>query len=119
MPPEPNCVTRRYPAFFSGFEETKHPFTTQDDLWRIDWLRAVADHPKFQGFFKGTVGLNGRCCLTAKVDRRGLIVGWLAYPPDFLPDDYGGDRFGLFPPKRTVGERLARFFKKFYHRLAG
>jgi hypothetical protein len=44
-------VKRRFPNFFSGFEETEHEVTTQEELLEIPWIKAYDEIPNHMGVF--------------------------------------------------------------------
>lgn len=99
----PNKVKRRYPAFFSGFEETENEFTTEAEFWKIEWVREIASYPAFMGYFWEPNYDSSKTMLISRSNGvkvpRNYVVAYLDHPPDFLPEhkrsDYG---FGKFPP---------------------
>ena len=44
-------LKRRFPNFFSGFEETEHEVNTLDELLEIPWVKAYSENPKFIGVY--------------------------------------------------------------------
>jgi hypothetical protein len=44
-------IKRRFPNFFSGFEETEHEVNTLDELLEIPWIKAYEEIPNHMGVF--------------------------------------------------------------------
>jgi len=44
-------IIRRFPNFFSGFEETEHEVNTLDELLEIPWIKAYEEIPNHMGVF--------------------------------------------------------------------
>jgi hypothetical protein len=44
-------LKRRFPNFFSGFEETEHEVNSFDELMEVPWIKAYTENPKFAGMF--------------------------------------------------------------------
>lgn len=44
-------VKRRFPNFFSGFEETEHEVNTLEELLELDWIKAYKEIPNHMGVF--------------------------------------------------------------------
>lgn len=82
----PNCLTRRYPSYFSGFEETKHHFTTKAEFLKIEWLVSATSGWGCYGLYKMRVGERHALVVArmgVKVPRYH-VIGWFTFPPDFL-----------------------------------
>lgn len=98
---ELNCLTRKYPAYFTDFEETKHYFTTKSEFLKIEWLVSATSGISSLGLYKTKVderyGLMA-CWLTYPFPRN-YVIGWFDYPPDFLPDWEDGKSSvkGIYP----------------------
>jgi hypothetical protein len=44
-------IKRRFPNFFSGFEETEHEINTLDELLEIPWIKAYDEIPNHMGMY--------------------------------------------------------------------
>jgi len=44
-------IKRRYPNFFTGFEETEHEVSTKEELMNIDWIKNYNKIPNHMGVF--------------------------------------------------------------------
>jgi hypothetical protein len=44
-------VKRRFPNFFSGFEETEHEVKTKEELLAIPWIKAYDEIPNHMGIY--------------------------------------------------------------------
>ena len=44
-------IQRRYPNYFSGFEETEHEVSSKEELLQIDWIEELLKIPNHMGMF--------------------------------------------------------------------
>ena len=44
-------IKRRYPNYFSGFEETEHDVSSKEELLQIDWIAELLKIPNHMGMF--------------------------------------------------------------------
>jgi hypothetical protein len=44
-------IKRRFPNFFTGFEETEHEVNSNEELMAIDWISSYKDIPNHLGVF--------------------------------------------------------------------
>ena len=44
-------IKRRYPNFFSGFEETEHEINSNEELLEIPWIKEYNKIPGYMGVF--------------------------------------------------------------------
>lgn len=44
-------VKRRFPNYFTGFEETEHEVNDYQDLISIDWIKDLNTHPTSMGMY--------------------------------------------------------------------
>jgi len=44
-------VKRRFPNFFTGFEETEHEVTSKEELLELDWVKNLLEIPNHIGMF--------------------------------------------------------------------
>jgi len=52
-------VKRRYPNYFSGFDETEHEINTLEELKEIDWIKGYDKIPGHMGVFYSPAGMKG------------------------------------------------------------
>lgn len=44
-------IKRRFPNYFSGFEETEHEVNSKKELLNIDWIKNYKDIPGWMGLY--------------------------------------------------------------------
>ena len=44
-------IKRRFPNFFTGFEETEHEVTSKEELLELDWVKHLLTIPNHMGMF--------------------------------------------------------------------
>ena len=44
-------VKRRFPNYFSGFDETEHEVSSNGDLMDIEWIKGYNDIPEWMGLY--------------------------------------------------------------------
>lgn len=89
-------VKRRYPNYFSGFEETEYNFKTVDELKEIDFIKGFMESPGFTklSIAKSTVNIS-YSHLMAEYNNDGKHTWWaIAY----FPDGYGDLELDDFVP---------------------
>jgi hypothetical protein len=49
-------LKRRFPNFFTGFEETEHEVNSLEDLHNIDWIKHLNEIPNWLGLYYSPSG---------------------------------------------------------------
>jgi len=44
-------IKRRFPNFFTGFEETEHEVNSKEELLELDWVKNLFEIPNHMGMF--------------------------------------------------------------------
>jgi len=50
-------IKRRYPNFFTGFEETENEVNSKEELLGVDWVKALLKIPNHIGVFYSPSGM--------------------------------------------------------------
>ena len=84
-------LTRRFPNYFTGFEETTHQVNNMEEMLAIDWVKNASEVDKFKrfslSFHPAMGGFPAQNHLMAEYEGGDVyfVIGRFDATPDFLP----------------------------------
>lgn len=84
-------IKRRYPAFFTGFEETEHEVSTKEDVLNINWIKDIQKVPGHYGIFYSPSGLKDSPDVLMTLNDNGTSTKRIYFAVGYIIGGKGSD----------------------------